>query len=96
MPDDPGCVLNFLSEVNSRQQSIEKAGPIVVHCSAGIGRTGTFIVIDLIVDQVATLYTFCVSTFSPVSIFPIILFLFLGINLFMFSGFSGKTPWAPY
>ncbi|MBN3283789.1 PTN11 phosphatase, partial [Polyodon spathula] len=52
VPGDPGGVLDFLEEVNMKQESILEAGPIVVHCSAGIGRTGTFIVIDMLIDVI--------------------------------------------
>lgn len=89
VPTDPGGVLDFLEEVNLKQESILDAGPVTVHCryahiyinllldliikcqwlyyreshlltlfsfslflSAGIGRTGTFIVIDILIDVI--------------------------------------------
>ncbi|CAO2628950.1 Tyrosine-protein phosphatase non-receptor type 11 [Lemmus lemmus] len=51
VPSDPGGVLDFLEEVHHKQESIVDAGPVVVHCNTGIGRTGTFIVIDILIDS---------------------------------------------
>ncbi|XP_059510653.1 receptor-type tyrosine-protein phosphatase O isoform X3 [Stegostoma tigrinum] len=43
-------ILQFVQLV--RQETRERPGPIVVHCSAGVGRTGTFIALDRLMQRI--------------------------------------------
>ncbi|KER26268.1 hypothetical protein T265_06464 [Opisthorchis viverrini] len=58
-PSDPSCVLDFMHDISARQESISGSGPTIVHCSAGIGRTGTFIVIDMLINYIKTMGLNC-------------------------------------
>jgi len=50
LPENPGEVVQFLQEVNNCHKKL--GGYLLVHCSAGIGRTGTFILIDMLIQDI--------------------------------------------
>ncbi|XP_066480332.1 receptor-type tyrosine-protein phosphatase F isoform X6 [Tiliqua scincoides] len=49
VPEYPTPILAFLRRVKTCNPP--DAGPVVVHCSAGVGRTGCFIVIDAMLER---------------------------------------------
>ncbi|XP_025755032.1 protein tyrosine phosphatase receptor type Fa isoform X15 [Oreochromis niloticus] len=49
VPEYPTPTLAFLRRIKSCNP--QDAGPMVVHCSAGVGRTGCFIVIDAMLER---------------------------------------------
>jgi tyrosine-protein phosphatase 2/3 len=52
-PAEPATILSlvkYLNEITSQREKGKNA-PIIVHCSAGCGRTGTFCTVDSVVNQ---------------------------------------------
>jgi tyrosine-protein phosphatase non-receptor type 1 len=46
VPSSPIAFLQFLKQVRDSGVLDENVGPPVIHCSAGIGRSGTFCLVD--------------------------------------------------
>ena len=46
MPSCPDTFLEFLGAVRESGSLESSCGPAVVHCSAGIGRSGSFVLVD--------------------------------------------------
>ncbi|XP_074539441.1 tyrosine-protein phosphatase non-receptor type 6 [Halichoeres trimaculatus] len=59
VPQEPGGVLSFLIQVNNKQAEFPDSGPMIIHCSAGIGRTGTIVVIDMIIETIESIGLDC-------------------------------------
>ncbi|XP_052244297.1 receptor-type tyrosine-protein phosphatase F-like [Dreissena polymorpha] len=51
-PEDPQMLLDFVKSVREHTHRPDRTNPTVVHCSAGVGRTGTFIAVDHLLQYI--------------------------------------------
>lgn len=53
VPEETAPLISFRNEVRTALNDAGDCGPLVVHCSAGVGRTGAFIVADIQLEKYA-------------------------------------------
>lgn len=85
VPESPASFLNFLFKVRESGALGVDHGPAVVHCSAGIGRSGTFSLVDTCVVLVSPAFMSNIWAFDLVFLQKIFLVATIPLNfLFLF------------
>ncbi|XP_065884494.1 tyrosine-protein phosphatase non-receptor type 21-like [Dysidea avara] len=52
IPDDPQPFIGFVNELRSLRKRFDSSSPIVVHCSAGVGRSGVVALTEMLIDKI--------------------------------------------
>uniref|UniRef100_A0A915DP85 protein-tyrosine-phosphatase n=1 Tax=Ditylenchus dipsaci TaxID=166011 RepID=A0A915DP85_9BILA len=50
-PHDAENLLSFMENIRAQTRTSERQKPLLVHCSAGVGRTGVYIALDILLQQ---------------------------------------------
>lgn len=58
--------IDFIGQVHKTKEGFGQDGPIVVHCSAGVGRTGVFITLSIVFERIR--YERLVDVFQTVKL----------------------------
>ncbi|KAL5486725.1 hypothetical protein EMCRGX_G019242 [Ephydatia muelleri] len=53
VPDTPSSLVSFIKYVQKNRKFTEES-PLLVHCSAGVGRSGTFIALHILLERIKT------------------------------------------
>lgn len=59
VPSSPTAFLEFLRKVRDAGVLESTVGPAIIHCSAGIGRSGTFCLVDSCLILVSKIFRIC-------------------------------------
>ncbi|XP_060087100.1 receptor-type tyrosine-protein phosphatase V-like isoform X2 [Heteronotia binoei] len=51
VPESTTSIIQFIDLVRAHVQNAKDSGPTLIHCSAGVGRSGTFIALDRLLQQ---------------------------------------------
>lgn len=51
VPNEETAFISFILDVRRTRKKLRAKGPVVVHCSPGTGRTGTFLACDMVMRQ---------------------------------------------
>ena len=51
MPKSGEGFIDFIGQVHKTKEQFGQDGPITVHCSAGVGRTGVFVTLSIVLER---------------------------------------------